>query len=193
MHPTRTWWKPEIHSQWRLDPVHTFVRFSVPHRGISRICGRFDEVDGSLRMGEGATGDLLLALSIGTGSINTGHLLRDSDLRSELFLDAPRHPAITFSGARVAPEARGRCRLEGSLSLRGVERPLAMRATIRGGAADPDGCERLGVRARVKVDRRAFGVGGRRGPRAGCGELGRMVSVAIDAQFIREAEGSRVA
>ena len=180
--------KPEIRSVWSLDPVHSFVTFSILHRGISRIRGRFDEVDGSLHVGEAAGDGVALVLTLRAGSINTGHLLRDSDLRSDLFLDAPRHPAITYTGTRIVPGGSGGCRLEGRLSLRGVGRPLAMRAKLQGGPADAPGCERLGLRARAKVDRRLFGIGGTRTPPAGCGPLGRHVAVCIEAQFIR-AEG----
>lgn len=180
--------RPEIRSVWSLDPVCSFVTFSILHRGISRIRGRFDEVGGSLHAGEPAGEDVSLLLTLQAGSVNTGHLLRDSDLRSDLFLDAPRHPAITYTGTRIVPGGNGCCRLEGRLSLHGIDRPLAMRAVLRRSPADAAGCERLGLRARARVDRRLFGIGWTRTPPAGCGPLGRHVGVCIDAQFIR-AEG----
>ena len=191
MKPTLSRWRPEIRNVWSLDPVYSFVNFSVLHRGLSRICGRFDEVDGSLEAsegaGEGAGDEVSLVLTLGSGSINTGHLLRDSDLRSDLFLDASRYPTITFTGTRLVPNGNAHGRLEGRLSLHGIERPLAMKALLHGGT-DAAGCDRLGLRAQARVDRRLFGIGWTPTLPPNCAGLGRHVAVCIEAQFVR-AEG----
>lgn len=183
-------WKPEIRDLWSLDPTYSFVTFSVMHRGISRIRGRFDDISGHLQVGGGTDAEPFLTLNVQASSVDTGHLLRDSSLRSELFLDAVRHPTITFTGMRMrpGPNGFGRCRIRGTLAVRGIERPLAMRAEVRRSSADAAGWERLGLQAKTRVDRRLFGLGWDLDLPSICAELGRQVTVTIEAQFIREPE-----
>jgi polyisoprenoid-binding protein YceI len=186
-------WMPEIRGTWSLDPARSFVSFSVMDRGISRICGRFGEITGHLEAGGAPGADPVVALGVQAGSINTGHLLRDSRLRSGLLLDAARYPEIAFTGTRAVPSGPGRCRIQGVLALRGTERPLGMRATIRRAPADAAGAERLGLRAKARVDRRMFGLGWHGEHPAVCAGLGRQVTVTVEAQFVPEAGLHRVA
>jgi hypothetical protein len=73
-------------------------------------------------------------------------------LRSADFFWTERHPTATFVLDEATRGADGTFQVAGALTLRGVTHPLAFPATL-----ETDGGARL-VRARLRVDRRRWGV-----------------------------------
>ena len=76
-------------------------------------------------------------------------------MRSDAFLDAARHPDITFASTSVEKRDERRVRLTGNLTMRGVTRPLAIDVEVDG-AAEPRG--RLRFRATGVIHRLEFGM-----------------------------------
>ena len=81
-------------------------------------------------------------------------------MKSASVLDARGHPRMTFTSTRVRPEGDG-ARVSGSLTLRGVTRPVTLHAEIfrQKGTAAGDR-SRLTVRLTGKVRRSDFGATG---------------------------------
>lgn len=87
-------------------------------------------------------------------SLRTGVDLRDEHLRGESWLNAPQHPTVnltltgtTITGA-LAPNAPARGNVSARFTLRGVTRPITIRATVR---RIPLGPEHAGL-ANVGID-----------------------------------------
>ncbi len=180
-------------SEWALDPGFAFIDFSALHMGIARIRGRFEEASGHLILDESDPARSFLSLTVRAGSATTGSLLRDACIRSERFLDAARHPTITFEGYQMVPRGGAHYFVGGRLSLLGSVRPVHLKALIRGRAVDPMGCERLGMQGRLYVDRSVFGLAWKTELPPGCAPLSRHVSASIEAQFVRIEDAPRVA
>ena len=77
---------------WRIDPAHTDIAFSAKHMMVTTVRGKFDQVEGELRLDEAdptaASGEIRIAAA----SLSTGFDARDQHLRSADFFDAEAHP-----------------------------------------------------------------------------------------------------
>jgi polyisoprenoid-binding protein YceI len=144
---------------WVIDPAHSSVTFSVRHL-MSRVRGRFTEVDGRIEVGDTLESCTVTA-SVAAASVDTGTAMRDDDLRSAGFFDADSHPRLTFTSTVVREEA-GRLMVVGDLTIRGVTQQVTLDAEFLG--LDETGLQgepRIGFSARTRVRRSDFGVGDR--------------------------------
>jgi polyisoprenoid-binding protein YceI len=122
-----------------LDPTRSSIGFNIRHLGVATVHGSFASFTGGLD-DEGAQ------LAVDVTSVDTGDPIRDRRLRSEFF-DADRFPAMTFRAAGIGPT------IHGELTIRGVTRPIALRATFER-LAD----ESIRVRAVGRLRRSDFGL-----------------------------------
>lgn len=112
---------------WRIDPAQTRVHFEVLHFGTSTVRGRFDGVAGRIEFDrEQRRGDV--SISIATDSVSTGLAVFDRTLRGSELLDAAAHPQAYFVARRLVFDGDRLAELHGEFTLRGVARPLTLRA-----------------------------------------------------------------
>ena len=138
---------------WQIDPAHSSLEFQVRNMGLVTVKGFFADFDGSLEVAEDGT-----ARGEGTiraASIHTRSEKRDEHLRAPDFFDVERHSEIGFRVIGVEPDG-DHLRVDGELTIKGITRPVELRAEITGSGPDPWGGERVGVAAYGEVDRRDF-------------------------------------
>jgi polyisoprenoid-binding protein YceI len=107
---------------WRIDSSRSRVEFRVRHFGVATVRGRFESFSGRVEAGEGG---LRVDGRVDVASVETGHGIRDSRLRTEFF-DAERHPAIVLH----ADSSGELPRLRGELTIRGVTRPVELAVSV---------------------------------------------------------------
>src|SRR5205085_6364488 len=76
--------------------------------GVSELTGRFQEFSGSVTMND-KTEPVSVSLKINSGSIDTGHKMRDNHLKANDFLGTKEHSSIVFLRSeerRVGKECR---------------------------------------------------------------------------------------
>ena len=192
MSPVSTYGAPGVStgvSIWRLDPAHTHVEFAVRHLMISTVKGGFADVQGVVRMDGASPGLAGVDVTIGVRSIDTRQPERDAHLRSVDFLDAARFPAITFRGRRIEGiPAQGDFRLVGDLTIRGITREVVLHVWQEGRVTDPLGDERVGFRARTKIDRTDFGLTWNQALEAGGVLVGNEVRISAEVELVRQSE-----
>lgn len=172
---------------YRLDAAHSNVTFRVDHLGFTRYVGRFTRFDAQLRFDPAQPANSRVQVRIDAASLaadNAPPGFLDT-LRGDAWLDAARHPAITFRSTRVEPAGGKRLRIAGDFTLRGVTRPVVLDATYNGGYAghpmDPNA--RIGFSATTKLKRSEFGIAtGIPAPGSTMG-VGDEVEVLIEAEF----------
>ncbi len=143
--------------RWNIDPAHTTVEFAVRHMGISTVKGRFKGVSGTVQTDE--DGQLVaVEATLDAASIDTGEPQRDQHLRSADFLDADKHPQITFRSTRVEPLGDHRYAVEGDLTIRGVARPVRFEVEATDPVTDPWGMRRAAASASGKLNRKDWGL-----------------------------------
>ncbi|UGB37096.1 YceI family protein [Frateuria soli] len=143
---------------YTLDPDHTYPSFEADHMGISTWRGKFNHSQGWVEMDK-ADGRGSLEVSIALDSIDFGQDALNTWARGKDFLDAARHPRAVYQGRLAGFVDGAPTRVEGSLTLRGVTRPVDLRI-------DHFRCiphpvlkrEYCGADARGSFDRSAFGL-----------------------------------
>ncbi len=122
-------------TSYRVDPATARVGFDLPAT-MHTVHGTTREVTGEVKpVRADAEGfDLEGSIRIRASSLDTGNKRRDRKMREEsLFVSA--HPEIVFTPTRLAPDAsasrpegRSAFVLEGNLRVRGVSKPVKLRA-----------------------------------------------------------------
>ncbi|HSR64850.1 MAG TPA: YceI family protein [Xanthomonadaceae bacterium] len=108
-----------------IDPMHTFPSFEADHMGMSVWRGRFDHTRGDVVLDRQA-GTGSVSVTVDMASVDFGLPLLDAELAKPAYFDIARHPTATFAG-RLAGFVDGKpTRAEGTLTFRGVSRPLTL-------------------------------------------------------------------
>lgn len=181
---------------WTLDPAHSQVEFTVKHLMITKVRGRFPEVEGEVRLDEEDPSRSGVEVEIGAASIDTRQEDRDEHLRSGDFLDAEAYPKLTFrstrvEGLRLEPDAP--FRVVGELTIRGVTKEVTLEARYGGTGTDPWGGERIAFSADTRIDRRDFGLEWNQVLEKGGVLVGNQVAIHIEAQAVKQAAQAEAA
>lgn len=141
---------------YRLDPEHSFVHFEVLHFGTSTLRGRFGPVDGTVELDREA-GRGWAALRIATASVSTGLLVFDARLREADLLATEEHPVALFVASRFRFDGPLLKAVQGELTLRGVGRPIELRALRFACRTPAQGGEVCGGDFEGELERADFG------------------------------------
>ncbi|HJQ45517.1 MAG TPA: YceI family protein [Amycolatopsis sp.] len=143
---------------WAIDGTHSDVTFTVRHLGVSKVRGRFDQVETTIVTAENLA-DSTVSATIHTASIDTNNADRDAHVRSADLLDVENFPTISFVSTAVRVED-GDFFIDGELTVRGVTKAVTL-ATELGGFGDgmAPGTKVLGISASTEISRGDFGVG----------------------------------
>jgi polyisoprenoid-binding protein YceI len=144
----------------QLDAGNLSVTFAVRWLGAVTVRGRFTQATGTVRIPDGCLDQAEVSIDVVAASLQTGIGLRDRHLRGPQFLDAERHPLITFRSTKVH-RPNGVLIVSGLLSLRGLERQIRARCPID--HAGDAGASPVRVSARFTVPRLPHGIGVARG------------------------------
>jgi polyisoprenoid-binding protein YceI len=113
--------------QFRIDPNHTFVYFAVVHTGVSSVRGRFNVPKGSASL-DAAKQEATVTVEIDARSLDTGVKQLDGILIGESFFDIAKFRTATFSGRAMRFADRVPTEFEGTLTVKGVTRPVQLTA-----------------------------------------------------------------
>lgn len=165
---------------YTLDPDHAYLLFKVPHLGLSKVVGRFNEVDAELDFDPSDITALRLDGVVSVASID----LDDESLERRLlgggWLDAEQHPEARFTTTEVAAGEGDAFNVTGDFTLRGVTFPLTLQARFGGGADNLlTGRYTLGFEAQGTLSRSAYGVDGL------AALVGDTIEIEIHAEFQR--------
>ncbi|KAA9149747.1 YceI family protein [Amycolatopsis acidicola] len=143
---------------WVIDGSHSDVTFTVRHLGVSKVRGRFDQVETTIVTGENIA-DSTVNATIRTASIDTNNDQRDEHVRGADFLDVDQFPTMTFTSTGIRADD-GDFFIDGELTLHGVTKQVTLTAELGGfGDGMTPGSKVLGVSASTEISRTDFGVG----------------------------------
>ncbi len=127
-----------------IQGQHAFIQFKVQHLGYSWIVGSFRKFEGSFDYDADNTKHNKVAIKIDIASLDTNHALRNKHLRGSGFFDAEKFPTATFTSTDYENLGNGDATLRGTLTLRGISKPIAIRLHQMGAGKDPWGGFRRG-------------------------------------------------
>jgi polyisoprenoid-binding protein YceI len=156
--------------RYEIDTEGSAVTFGTRHLfGLAPVRGALAIRAGIVDVAEPLDASTIYA-EIETASFRTGNRQRDASVRSPRFLDAGRHPLVTFHSERI-----DRAAITGTLTVRGVTRPV--RLTVEQADVSP---RSFTVRAATRIDRAEFGVTASRGL------AGRYLDVTLEIRCLRK-------
>jgi len=142
--------------EYKIDPNHSSVNFSVTHMVVSTVNGRFATYEGKIVYAEKDPSKSAVNVTIQTASINTDNQSRDNHLRSADFLDAQNNPTITFQSKSV--ERKGDNYVaHGTLTIRGVSKSVDLPFELKG-PVDTGKGKIMGVHAGLTINRKDYNV-----------------------------------
>jgi len=169
---------------YKIDPAHTSVGFSVRHMGVSNVKGHFDEFVGSLVVDKGSVQEASATIQV--KSVNTGIEKRDNHLRTADFFEAAKYPEITFKTKRVE-KSGDQTILIGDFTMRGVTKEVRLPVTLSGPVKDPQGNTRIGLEAKTTVNRKDYGMKFNAVMETGGLMVGEEVTIEINAEAVKGA------
>lgn len=174
-------------TKWVIDPTHSEIQFKIKHLMISTVTGSFREFEGEVETeGEDFT-TAKARFSAPIKSISTNNEQRDAHLQAGDFFDAENHPYLTFVSDKLEQVDEENFKLYGTLTLRGVSKPVVLKAELGGIARDPWGNTRGGFTVTGKINRQDFGVSFSAVTETGGLMLGNDVSLIASVQFVKQA------
>jgi polyisoprenoid-binding protein YceI len=155
--------------RYEIDPGGSTLTFRTRHLfGLAPVRGTFAISSGTIDIAEPLAGSGVHA-EIEAASFRTGNGQRDGAVRSARFLDAGRHPLITFRSEGIDHTA-----LSGALTVRGVTRPVSLDVEVTD--VSP---RSFTARAMTRVDRTEFGLTASRGL------AGRYLELSLEVRCVR--------
>lgn len=164
--------------RWAIDTNHSSVGFAIKHLGVSKVRGRFADVDAELVVGDTLESSAVNA-TVGLASIDTGNTDRDAHVRSAELLDVENRSEMKFVSLGIEGDA-SKWVLDGELTIGEVTRPVKFDVEFGGVESFFDGTRHAGFEATGEIRRKDFDLSF--GPLSAL--LGDVVKVQLDLQFI---------
>jgi polyisoprenoid-binding protein YceI len=184
---TLLWASTSLAEIYDVDPAHTSVLFRVRHL-FTTVAGRFENFDGKITFDEKEPAKARVEGSIDAATINTNVKKRDDHLRSADFFDVAKFPKITFesTGMTDLDPTGKKGKMQGTLTLHGVSRPVVLDASFLGKGKDPGGHERAGFHGTTTINRKDFGLTWNKALESGGLLVGDDVTIEIDVEGVQQ-------
>ncbi len=175
-------------SDYRFDPVHTQILFSVSHLGFSHPTGRLHVKSGFIHFDDGDWPASKVDVTIDTASLDMGDGAWNAKVRSWELLDADKHPAAQFVSTAVEKTAERSGVVHGKLTLLGVTRPLDLAITFNRAGVDSYSLKyTAGFSATATLKRSDFGM------KKYLPDVGDQIDIRIEAEGLRDRDAQEQA
>ncbi|KFX01260.1 YceI family protein [Pectobacterium carotovorum] len=115
-----------------------------------------DGVTGNITLDAEKEMDDRIDVKIPISTLQASNGLLTYQLKSSLFFDAEHYPDIRFTSSRVVALGHGHFRVFGSLSVKNIQRPVILDATLEEHGGNVSGEEALSLHATTAISRSAF-------------------------------------
>jgi polyisoprenoid-binding protein YceI len=173
---------------YEIDPVHSRVEFTIRHM-FSKVTGNFGAFHGTINYDAAAPATSTTNVEIDASSIDTNNDRRDAHLKSADFFDVAKFPTLTFTSGKVTAGDEGKFKVEGTLTMHGIAKPVVLDASFLGAGPGMDGAMRAGFEAATKVDRKDYGIIWNKALDQGSTLLGDDVTINLEIEAVAAKTG----
>jgi len=173
-------------SKWSVDPVHSTVKFSVPHLVISEVEGQFKKFDGTIDAKTADFNGAVVNFSVNVNSIDTENDGRDTHLKGADFFDVQKYPEISFKSTSFKKVSGNKYLLTGNLTMHGVTKPAKFNVTYGGTAKDGYGNIKSGFKASSVINRFDYGLKWNTLTEAGGATVGQDITLDLKLEFAQQ-------
>ncbi len=110
---------------WKVDPAHSALTFTATYQG-EKFQGRFKRFDARIVYDPADPAHARFDVTIDIASVDTANTERDQALVAGDFFDTAKFPRAHFVTTRFRKGANGQVLADGTLSLRGVSKPVTL-------------------------------------------------------------------
>ncbi len=144
---------------FEMDKVHSNIGFKIRHL-LSKTTGQFKDYKATVQIDPEARDNVSVSATINVASIDTGDAKRDAHLRNEDFFDVAQFPTMTFTGDKLTDvnADRTKGKLHGTLTIKGVSKPVVLDVEWLGTATDPWGNRKAAFSGTTKINRKDFNI-----------------------------------
>jgi len=144
---------------YEVDKAHSNVTFKIRHL-LTYTFGKFRDFEGTITVDPDKRDSVSISGTIDVASIDTNEADRDEHLRNEDFFDVPKHPKITFTAGELTDVNADRTsgKLQGTLTMKGVTRPIVLDVEWLGTATDPWGNKKAVFSGKTRLKRKDYGI-----------------------------------
>jgi polyisoprenoid-binding protein YceI len=168
---------------WKVDNVHSSVRFSVSHLVISEVEGIFKVYDGSISNTKDDFSDAKIDFNIDVASINTENSMRDNHLKADDFFNTEKFPKMTFKSTSFKKKAGNMYELTGDLTIRDVTKKAVFSVKYGGTQKDGYGNTKAGFKVTGSINRFDYGLKWNALTEAGGATVGKEVELVGNLEF----------
>jgi len=146
---------------YKLDPTHASVTWSLSHAGLSNYTARFDDITGALNFQSDSPETSRVDIRIDPKSVSTGLPKFDEEIAmSGNYFDAGQFPEIRFVSTDIKLTGEATGLITGDLTLKGVTKAVTLDVTFNGaGKSFGNPGKTLGFSATTKFLRSDYNMG----------------------------------
>lgn len=143
----------------KIDPVHSFVIFSVHHLQAGYVYGTFEAgPSGNISYDKSDPEKSSFDVHVDVDSLHTHNSRRDKDLKGPDFFNVKQFPDLTFKSASVKKTGDSTMDVTGDLTLRGVTKLITVSMEMTGVGKGMSGETRVGFQTNFTIKRSDFGM-----------------------------------
>ena len=144
---------------YRLDPAHGKITWSVDHLGFSKYYGQFVNVSAELKLDPANPTASSLTATIPLTDVDSNSDGLNRHLQTADFFDTANHPVATFRSTHIMldPSEPSEAMVHGELTLRGVTKPVTMEVDFNQ-AGQTRGGYKAGFDGEATIKRSDFGI-----------------------------------
>ncbi|MEJ2616016.1 MAG: YceI family protein [Ignavibacteriaceae bacterium] len=170
---------------WKIDEVHSKIRFSVKHMVIAEVEGQFNKFDFNLINEEEDFSSSQVELTIDANSIDTRNNDRDNHLRSSDFFNVENFPTIKFKSTLVKKINDEKYKMLGNLTIKDNTNPIELDVTYGGQIRDPWGNTRAGFNVKGSLNRFDYGLKWNNLIETGGAVVGKNININCDIEVVK--------
>lgn len=178
---------------WKIDPVHSEIKFKVKHLVISTVSGHFDKFDAVIESENEDFSDAKITFEADANSINTNNEQRDDHLKSADFFDSANHPKLTFVSGSFVKSGDDSYKMTGNMTMRGITKEITLDVKYNGMAKDLYGNDTAAFEITGKLNRFDFGLSWNALTEAGGIAVGSDIKIEIFAEMKKASDISKAA
>ena len=151
---------PASAKQYIIDYANSVVSFSGKHAG-NEFKGTFNEWQGEIIFDPDSLAESHAAITFDLSTAKTGNKMYDGTLPNSDWFNIKETPQATFQSTQFSQKEGGIYNVEGVLSLRGQDHPIAFDFTLSDLNSSP-----VKMTATLPVDRLQYDIGRKSDPKA---------------------------
>ena len=140
-----------------LDPLHCMALFRIHHAGAGQFWGRFNDVRGTMKTTEDASGVPSFDITIPVKGIDSGVAKLDRTLMGPDFFNEKDFGTITYRSTGGEPTGERAWKMTGELTLLGTTKDVVANVEMTGIVGNPVQ-KKAGFEAILTIKRSDFGM-----------------------------------